>query len=188
MAQRKINLLSKRDRKILPEDLFSTQATRVQRAGEILEDEFNLFVQEMIAKSADPENSPVRDWVVEVEKTPVASFRGGVVYSYEVFIDNIVFGILSEGTENQPYPRYAAKYGLRAFPMYNPRSVKFGNRPMSQPDSLSLVKAKSKEDIAWTTVIRHPIKARNFTKLIYERAQKKIDREDLRIQLELTDR
>lgn len=185
---RKINLLSKRDRKRLPEDIFTSYATRVQRAGEILQETFNNFIEDLIAHSSDPETSPVKDWEVVVETDSEGTFRGKEILSYKVYIDNPVFNILSEGTMDAVYPRVAANYGYKAWPMVGLRSKEFGGKRVTHPDSLKLTQGKSNDDkVVFRPVIYNPIQPRNFTKKLYEIAQKQIDKEGLRIKLDLTD-
>lgn len=185
---RKINLLSKRDRKRLPEDIFTSYATRVQRAGEILQETFNNFIEDLIANSSDPETSPVKDWEVVVETDSEGKFRGKEILSYKVYIDNPVFNILSEGTMDAHYPRVAANYGYKAWPMVGLRTKEFGGQRVTQPDSLTLTQGKSNDDkIVFRPVIYNPIQPRNFTKKLYEIAQKQIDKEGLRVKLDLTD-
>jgi len=172
---------------VLADDMFTIQAARVKRAGEILEEAYNSFIAEMLAKSADPVHSPVKDWVVTVDKSIVARFRGRFIYSYAMQIDNPVFEILSEGTSQGDYPRKASAYGLKAWPIHRPRGVKYGNAPMSAPNSLTLVQAYSKEELIFRPVLKHAIQARNFTRLIHARAQKQINAEGLRVRLELVE-
>lgn len=185
---RRINLLSKRERKTLARNMWAARARKVERAAEILEEEFENFLREArdntgsgvlrVPGMANAEST--------VEVVGSISYTGRSVKEISVYIDHPVFNILDEGTE-EPLGR-AEDWGHKAWPIVTPRRVDFGSVPMTQPNSLELAQASSDVELIFRPEIRRRIMARNFTRLIYERAQNRIDAEDLGVQLKLTDR
>jgi hypothetical protein len=197
---RKINLLSKRARKTLPSELFSLGAKRVERAETILKEEFQRFIDDAVANSgADSFSQPgsynsrtvmrlpripaMEGAVPQSETENIVELNGIFRKFIRVWIDWPVYNILDEGTK-EPLGA-ASAHGYKAWPIVSPRRVDKGSTPMSKPESLELAGANASHLLIFRPVIKNPIQARNFTRLIYERAQQRINQEDLRIRLEL---
>lgn len=88
----------------------------------------------------------------------------------------IVFNVLNSG---RAALGDAQAHGLKAWPMTEPRKIKFGNVPMTKPNSPSLQTAFSQEPIIFRRFQDTPIKPRNFVKFILENARKRIEEEGL---------
>ena len=176
----KIDILKNPKRAV--EFLRGTIAARfeenVLRAAEIVEEEY----QEFFDAAAGAGLSGI---LGSTETERVERTRNGRVYKVSVFVPkeggggNQVFHTLDEGIEALGA---AADYGHKVWPIHLPRDPQYGNTPMTRPGGGTTINmAGSTEDIIYRPVIRNPIEARNFTDDILNAAQKRIDDEDLAV-------
>lgn len=164
----------------------------LDRAAEIVEEEFNDLLESMeLASKSSPAGVEGARLEIEEVKKRIKLFIGSrTVTQRRVSVSDKtrggrVFNILDLG---EATPKGDARnYGLRAWPMVTPRRTDFGNRPMTQPNSPTINTPILREPIVFRTVINNPIEARNFTELIFERAQERIDEEGLTVDLSLNE-
>lgn len=94
----------------------------------------------------------------------------------EPYDPNFIYGVLDGGRPSQPMPPPNG----RAWRFNSPRNPEFGNQRMTSPNSIDFRPAISNEEVAFVGGLNtFKLPARNFTKLIFERAKKRIDDEDL---------
>lgn len=179
---------------------------QLARAAEIFQEEANEVVAEMHQNSQW--TGGLQDASVEVTK--FVRRRGGkdklFNMSVTVTITDDVYNILDEGVHQ--VPRRAVDYGLKAFPMAYPRSLKGnswkpperkkkyktkgakkrridladeGHEHMTAPDSIVFQPAKPLDDTIFRPIIYTPIPARNFTEQITEAARTRIAEEGLQV-------
>lgn len=148
---------------------------QVERAAEIIQEEFDKLIQELQDTSAHSMPFGDLEATVEVVQNSKRQFLA------RVWIENKVFNILDEGVDD--VPRFAADYGLKAFPLHFVRKPGYepGNQPMTEPDSIDVKPAVIGEDLIYRPAIYEPIPARNFTDLIEERARDRIRAEGLQV-------
>ncbi len=149
----------------------------MNRAAEILEDEYYKFLKEGAVKGVSGVFGSAE---VTVERR--RKFRS-IPRSIRVFIaddtdneGNIAFNVLNGGRKALGA---ASAYGLKAWPLHFPRKISAGNSPMTRASSPDLSVAISNETVVYVKSIDKPIKPRNFVNKIKENAIKKMEEEGL---------
>lgn len=140
------------------------------RAVEILEEILSDLAADMEAKSIW--TGGLGDLQYSVKKYDV----GKRDYRIVVHVTDKVFNILDEGVDK--VPRYAASYGLKAFPIVNPRI-----RTMTTPDTLNLKAANALDKTIFRPVIYSPIEPRNFMEQIEKRLRERIADEGWQVKI-----
>jgi hypothetical protein len=187
---KRINILAEKPSTIVGifERAFAQQQqSQVDRALEIVQEEYDKLIKGMIRKSRSSGGAGVAGAKVSIAKenyTKGRFFRSTFTrYNVSVDDDNdggVVFNILDLG-EKRPKGD-AAKHGLKAWPMRNTRSNK-----MTAPGSLKLAVPNPKHEIIFRPVIRKRIAARNFTESILLMAKRRASKEGLDVEFTLED-
>jgi hypothetical protein len=155
--------------------IFNQAENSINRAAEILEEEYNKFLQDAAELGL---TGILATAEVRREETGLRNKkRISIFIPVEGGGGNLVFHVLDTGTKE---PLGSAKaHGLKAWPIHLPRQPDFGNVPMTRAGSPELQAAFSGEPIIFRPFIGQNIEPRNITKDILRKTRERLKDEGL---------